>query len=163
MAHTDTIQNGHGPHRPDHWSALPWRPYASRASLDTTADASVFHAGMLRRELRGWLDEDVTEHVAGDIILTAYEAIAEIVTLADSLDAGLIRMQAHLDDYQVRVVISYTGSWEFSPDPDQSQRRLTLIRALTDHASFHREEDTITVHLTTYREPPSRGDGYPSR
>ncbi|MGA9692529.1 MAG: ATP-binding protein [Pseudonocardiaceae bacterium] len=105
---------------------------------------------MLRRELRRWLDADVTEHVAGDIILTAYETIAEIVTLADPLD-GLIRMQAHLDDDQVRVVISYTGSWEFSPDPDQSQRRLTLIRALTDQASFHREEHTITVHLTTYR------------
>jgi anti-sigma regulatory factor (Ser/Thr protein kinase) len=163
MARTDTIQNGHGPHRPDHWSALPWRPYASRAPLDTTADASVFHAGMLRRELRRWLDDDVTEHVAGDIILTAYEAIAEIITLADPLDAGLIRMQAHLDDDQVRVVISYTGSWEFSPDPDQSQRRLTLIRALTDHANFHREEDTITVHLTTYRQSPPQSDGYPSR
>jgi len=106
---------------------------------------------MLRRELRRWLDEDVTEQVAGDIILTAYEAIAEIVALADSLDPGLIRMQAHLDDDQVRVVISYTGSWELSTDPDQSQRRLTLIRALTDHANFHREKDTITVHLTTYR------------
>jgi hypothetical protein len=106
---------------------------------------------MLRRELRRWLDADVAEHVAGDIILTAYEAIAEIVTLADPLDAGLIRMRAHLDDDQVRVVISYTGSWEFSPDPDQSQRCLTLIRALTAHASFHREKHTITVHLTTYR------------
>jgi hypothetical protein len=100
MARTDTIQNGHGPHRPDHWSALPWRPYASRAPLDTTADASVFHASMLRRELRRWLDADVTEHLAGDAILTAYEAIAEIVALADPLDTGLIRMQAHLDDDQ---------------------------------------------------------------
>ena len=151
MARTNPTQNGHRPHRPDHCSAPPWRPYASRAPLDTTADASVFHASMLRRELRRWLNADVTEHVAGDIICTAYEAITEIVALADPLDAGLIRMQAHLDDDQVRVMISYTGSWELSPDPDQSQRRLTLIRALTDHANFHRDEHTITVHLTTYR------------
>ena len=100
-----------------------------------------FMLGMLRRELRRWLDADVTEHVAGDIILTAYEAIAEIVTLADPLDAGLIRMQAHLDDDQVRVVIAeYRQLGGVPSDPDQTQRRLTLIRALTDHASFHREE-----------------------
>jgi anti-sigma regulatory factor (Ser/Thr protein kinase) len=163
MAHADFTQNGHGPHRPAHCSAFPWRPHASRAPLDTTADASVIHAGTLRRELRHWLDEDVTEHVAQDVTLTAYEAIAEIVTQADPLDAGPIRLQAHLDDNQVRVTISYTGSWNAPPDPEQSQRRLTLIRALTDHASFHREEHTITVHLTTYRESPPTCDGSPSR
>jgi hypothetical protein len=90
------------------------------------------HASMLRRELRRWLDGDVTEDEAGDIALSAYEAIAEIVTQTDPLDAGPIRLQAHLDDDHVRVAISYTGNWDAPSDPEHSQHRLTLIRALTD-------------------------------
>lgn len=97
--------------------------------------------------------------MAGDITLTAYEAIAEIVTQTDPLDAGPIRLQARLDGDQMRVTISYTGSWNPPSDPEQSQHRLTLIHALTDHASFHREEHTITVHLITCRESPPQGDG----
>lgn len=121
------------------------------------------HASMLRRELRRWLEEDVTEDVAGDITLSAYEAIAEIVTQADPLDAGPIRLQARLDDDQVRVAISYTGSWDAPNDPEQSQHRLTLIHALTDHAIIHRDEQTITVYLITYRESPASSDGCASR
>jgi anti-sigma regulatory factor (Ser/Thr protein kinase) len=159
---TDTTQNGHGPHRPDRWGARPWRTHASRAPLDTTAGASPMHASMLRRELRRWLDDDVTEDEAGDIALSAYEAIAEIVTQTDPLDAGPIRLQAHLDDDHVRVAISYTGNWDAPSDPEHSQHRLTLIRALTDHAILHRDEHTITMYLTTYRQPPP-SSGYPSR
>lgn len=162
MARGDPAQNGQGPPLPEHWSALPWRPPASCAPLDTTLDASVIHIGTLRRELRRWLEEDVTDHLAGDIILSAYEAIAEILTQADPLDAGLLRLQAHLDEDQVHVRISYTGSWNALTDTEQSQYRLTLIRALTDHASFHREGHTITVYLITCREPPPTRDGYPS-
>jgi anti-sigma regulatory factor (Ser/Thr protein kinase) len=162
MVGDDSTQNGHGPHWPDHRSALPWRPPASRAPLDTTLDASAIHVGTLRRELRRWLEEDVTEHVAGDITLTAYEAIAEILTQVDPLDAGPLRLQAHLDEDQVHVRIFYTGSWNTPTDPEQSQHRLTLIRALTDHASFYREGHAITVYLTTCREPPPKRDGYPS-
>ena len=159
---TDTTQDGHGPPRPDRWSARPWPTDVSRGPLDTTAGASAMHASMLRRELRRWLDDEVTEDVAGDITLSAYEAIAEIVTQADPLDAGPIRLQAHLDDDLVRVAVSYTGRWDAPTDPEQSQRRLTLIRALTDHAILHRDEHTITMYLTTYRQsPPS--SGYPSR
>jgi anti-sigma regulatory factor (Ser/Thr protein kinase) len=160
---TDTTQDGHGPHRPDRRGVRPWRTHASRAPLNTTAGASAMHASMLRRELRRWLDDDVTEDVAGDITLSAYEAIAEIVTQADPLDAGPIRLQARLDDDQVRVAISYTGSWDAPTDSEQSQHRLTLIRALTDHAVIHRDEHTITMYLTTYREPPASSDGCPSR
>ncbi len=164
MARADSTQNGHGrPHRPDRLSALPWRPHAIRAPLDTTAEASVIHAGTLRREFRRWLDEDVTEPLAEDITLTTYEAIAEIVTQADPLDAGPIRLQAHLDDDRVRVTISYTGSWNVPTDAEQSQHRLTLIHALTDYASFRREKHTITVYLITCRESPSKRGGYPSR
>jgi anti-sigma regulatory factor (Ser/Thr protein kinase) len=121
------------------------------------------HASMLRRELRRWLDDDVTEDEAGDIALSAYEAIAEIVTQTDPLDAGPIRLQAHLDDDHVRVAISYTGNWDAPSDPEHSQHRLTLIRALTDHAILHRDEHTITMYLTTYRQPPASSDKYPSR
>lgn len=42
--------------------------------LETTADAT---ASALRRELRRWLDDNVTEHLAVDITLSAYEAIAD--------------------------------------------------------------------------------------
>lgn len=118
------------------------------------------HARTLRHELRRWLDEDVTEHAAADITLTAYEAIAEIITRTDSLNPGSLRLQAHLDGHQVHVTICYTGHRTDPPDPEQSQHRLTLIHALTDHASFHHEPHTITVHLTTYRRPPTQGDGH---
>ena len=159
MARTDGTQNNHGLPRQDHWSALSWAPHASRAPLDTSADASVIDAGWLRRELRRWLDADVTEHVASDITLTAYEAIAEILTRADPLDAGPIRLQAHLDDNQVRVTISYTGGWNPPPDSEQSQYRFALIRGLTVHVSCHRDEHTITMHLITCRASPT-GDGH---
>jgi hypothetical protein len=160
---TDATQNGHSAPRPDHWMALAWCPHASRAPLDTTAGASVSHARTLRHALRRWLDEDVTENVAVDVTLTAHEAITEILTQADPLDAGPLRLQAYLDGHQVRVTISYTGSWNDPPDPEQSQQRLTLIHALTDYARFRREEHAITVHFTTYRESPPQGDGHPGR
>ena len=88
--------------------------------------------------------------------------IAEILTQVDPLDADPLRLQAHLDEDQVHVRIFYTGSWNTPTDPEQSQHRLTLIRALTDHASFYREGHAITVYLTTCREPPPKRDGYPS-
>lgn len=118
------------------------------------------HASMLRDELRRWLDEDVAEEEADDIILSAYEAIAEIVTQSDPRDAGPIRLQAHLDDDRVRVVVSCTGSWDAPSDAEHSQHRLSLIRALTDYAIIHRDEHTITMYLTTYRKPPPASHQY---
>lgn len=152
---TDATSNGHGRLRSDHWNARSWHPHASLAPLDTTAAASVRHASTLRRELRRWLDEDVTEPVARDITLSAYEAIAEVLTQVDPLDSGPLRLQARLDGHRVHVTISHTGRRNVPPDLEQSQHRLSLIRALTDHASFHRDEHSITVHLTTNRESPT--------
>lgn len=159
----DATQNGHGIPCPDHWSAPSWRSHASRGLLDTTAGVSVIDARTLRHELRRWLDEEVTEHAAADITLTAYEAIAEIITRADPLDPGPLRLQARLDSHQVQVTNCYTGGCTSPSGPEQSQCRLTLIQALTDHASFHREPHTITVHLTTYRQSPAQCDGHQRR
>lgn len=151
MDRSDFAEDGHRPTRPDHWSAVPWGAHASREPLDTTADAAADHASMLRRELRRWLDDDVPEAVAEDVTLTAYEAIADIVEHADPLGAGPIRLQARLDPERVDVTVSYTGSWRTAAEAEQPQYGLALIRALTDHASFHREVRHITVHLSTRR------------
>jgi anti-sigma regulatory factor (Ser/Thr protein kinase) len=156
----DATQDSPQTPRPDKCCPTPWRPHTSRAPLDTTASASVIQARTLRHELRRWLDDDVTEHAARDITLTAYEAIVEILTRrADPLNPGPLRLQAHLDDQQVHITISYTGHCTDPADPEQAQYRLTLIHALSDQVSFHREPHTFTVQLTTYRQPPTQGDG----
>jgi hypothetical protein len=40
-----------------------------------------------------------------DITLTAYEAIAELITRADPLNPGPLHLQAHLDGHHVQVTI----------------------------------------------------------
>ncbi|MEV6829004.1 ATP-binding protein [Amycolatopsis sp. NPDC051102] len=113
----------------------------------------------LRHELMAWvLAAGVDEGRAGDIVLAAYEALANVADHAyDGSGDGLVDVDASVSPDRVEVVITDHGQWR-TPVPDTQPvslrgRGLLLLRASADRADISSGDAGTVVTLTWDLDP----------
>jgi len=121
-----------------------------RPPLSAEAVATAHGAARLRHELSAWLALDVPDEQLDDLILAAYEAIANAAehAYADRTDgAGPIHLRAHRYDDCVCVTVVDEGSWRVRTDQRFRSRGLTLIRLLVSDVHIGPSRTGTAVHL----------------
>ncbi|GGG19716.1 anti-sigma regulatory factor [Rhodococcoides trifolii] len=131
----------------------PTHATASRWSYedDATADA----AGALRRRLSSWLESRALKAISVDVVLAAYEAMANSVEHAFVGRSGPGRMSltAVHDGPVLVVTIADTGTWlEHGPTPNRG-RGLRLAEAISDSVDVHHDGGTGTLVTLTWNLP----------
>lgn len=113
----------------------------------------------LRHELMAWvLAAGVGERRAGDIVLAAYEALANVADHAyDGSGDGLVDVDASAYPDRIEVVITDHGQWR-APVPDAEPvslrgRGLLLLRASADHADIASGDAGTVVTLAWDLDP----------
>ena len=101
----------------------------------------------VRRKLQDWaLAAGIPATTAGDLVLAAYEAMANAAEHAYRDRPGTIDLHATCDDDEVVVTVRDRGDWRPPPaDPGHRGRGLTMIR------STSRAEVEPGPHGTTVR------------
>ena len=119
---TDQPPFGHTEHRDD-----------IRPPLSAEAVATAHDAARLRRELAAWLAPDVPDEPLDDLVLAAYEAIANAAehAYADHPDsAGPIHLHAHRTRDCVTVTVTDEGTWRVPTGRGFRSRGLALMHLL---------------------------------
>jgi serine/threonine-protein kinase RsbW len=108
----------------------------------------------LRHDLMAWvLAAGVDEARAQDIVLAAYEALANVADHAyDGAGPGVVDLDASAHPDRIEVVISDHGRWR-TPVPDPRPvtlrgRGLLLLRASADRADIASGDEGTVVTLT---------------
>jgi anti-sigma regulatory factor (Ser/Thr protein kinase) len=121
-----------------------------RPPLTAEAVATAHDAARLRHELSAWLALDVPDEQLDDLVLAAYEAIANAAehAYADSTDgAGPIHLRAHRYDDCVCVCVVDEGRWRVRTGQRFRSRGLPLIRLLVSDVHIGPSRTGTTVHL----------------
>ncbi|WP_235190883.1 ATP-binding protein [Amycolatopsis rifamycinica] len=113
----------------------------------------------LRHDLMAWvLAAGVDEDRAGDIVLAAYEALANVADHAyDDAEPGVVDVDAAVHPGRLEVVITDHGRWR-TPVPDPRPvslrgRGLLLLRASADRADITPGPSGTVVTLTWDLDP----------
>jgi anti-sigma regulatory factor (Ser/Thr protein kinase) len=124
---------------PLHWADIP---------------ANATRLVSVRRGLQEWaLAAGLPHTLATDIVLAAYEAMANAAEHAYRHRPGTIDLLATCDDDEVVVVVRDRGDWRPPPaDPGHRGRGLLMIRSMS-HAEVAPGPDGTTVRMRW-----SRGD-----
>ncbi|WP_410631906.1 ATP-binding protein [Amycolatopsis sp. cmx-4-83] len=113
----------------------------------------------LRHDLMAWvLAAGVDEARARDIVLAAYEALANVADHAyDGAGPGVVDLDARAHEDRIEVVISDHGQWRtpvVDPRPVSPRGRgLLLLRASADRADIASGEGGTVVTLTWDLDP----------
>ncbi len=121
-----------------------------RPPLRTEAVATARDAARLRHELAAWLAVDVPDEPLEDLVLAAYEAIANAAehAYADRTDtAGPIRLHAHRGPDRVTVAVADEGTWRIPTGRGFRSRGLALMHLLVPDFHIGPNEIGTTVHL----------------
>jgi serine/threonine-protein kinase RsbW len=124
-----------------------------RPPLSAEAVATARDAARLRRELYAWLALDVPDEQLDDLILAAYEAIANAAehAYADHTDgAGPIHLRAHRFDDCVCVAILDEGRWRVPAGQRFRSRGLALMRLLVHDVHISANGTGTAVDLRTW-------------
>jgi serine/threonine-protein kinase RsbW len=120
----------------------------SRWSSEDAATADA--AGALRRRLSDWLAARELTDISVDVVLAAYEAMANSVEHAfvGHSSPGRITLTAVHDGSHLTVNISDTGTWlEHSPNPNRG-RGLRLAKAISDGVDIDHHDDSAGTSVT---------------
>jgi anti-sigma regulatory factor (Ser/Thr protein kinase) len=107
-----------------------------------------------RRALEEWaVAAGVAPDVVGDIVLAAYEAMANAAEHAYRLRPGTLDLLATCEAGEVVVVVEDRGDWRPPPaDPGDRGRGLLMIRS-TSQAEIESGLDGTTVRMRWPHEP----------
>ena len=123
---------------PLHWTDIP---------------ANATRLVSIRRGLQEWaLAAGLPHTMATDIVLAAYEAMANAAEHAYRLRPGTIDLLATCDDDEVVVIVRDRGDWRPPPaDPGHRGRGLLMIRSMS-HAEIEPGPDGTTVRMRWSRD-----------
>jgi serine/threonine-protein kinase RsbW len=128
-------------------------PAGTAADLHVRVPAIAEQLHSLRRALRTWaIRVGMTGEVITDLVLAAYEAMANVVDHAycDRI-AGLLDLHAHADPAHRTVIVTVTdnGCWRRPPPgPTTRGRGLRLIRELSRHTKVSPSQHGTIVAMT---------------
>jgi serine/threonine-protein kinase RsbW len=121
-----------------------------RAPLIVHAVATAHDAARLRHELTAWLAVDVPDDPLDDLVLAAYEAIANATEHAypDSADRDRpVHLHARRAPDCVSVVITDEGTWRTPTRERFRSHGLAVIHLLIHDVHISRSDTGTTVHL----------------
>ena len=130
------------------WSGAPSADI--RPPLRAEAVATPQDAARLRHELAAWLTLDVPDEPLEDLVLAAYEAIANAAehAYADHPDtAGPIRLHAHRHHDCVTVAVIDQGTWRIPTGQGFRSRGLALMHLLVPDVHIGPNNTGTTVQL----------------
>jgi serine/threonine-protein kinase RsbW len=134
------------------------------APLTTCAGAFGPNVSLLRRSLRRWLSEVLSDDpdVVDDLTLAASEALENAVDHAfvAAATVGTMSLRAADDGHCVTIVISDDGHW-LPPDPDAGYRGrgIDLMDRLADISRVRPGVGGTSVTLVHHRLPAARAGG----
>ncbi|MGU3432998.1 ATP-binding protein [Actinomycetes bacterium M1A6_2h] len=134
-------------------STDPGHAAHSRWSSEDTATADA--AGALRRRLSAWLEARALKDISVDVVLAAYEAMANSVEHAfvGRSTPGRITLTAVHDGPRLTVTIADTGRWlEHPPTPNRG-RGLRLAEAISDRVDIDHDGSSGTSVTLTWNLP----------
>ena len=113
--------------------------------------ASAESVTSLRTELAKWLRTvGVSADVAYDLVLSSYEAMANVVAHAyPAGTTGFLNLDAHLGKDDITVTVRDRGSWK--PTTGTGGRGLALMRHLSNGMDLTRGEHGTTVDMRWHR------------
>ena len=124
-----------------------------RSPLSAEAVATARDAARLRHELSAWLAIDVPDEQLDDLILAAYEAIANAAehAYADHTDtAGPIHLRAHRFDDCVCIAVLDEGRWRVPVGQRFRSRGLALMHLLVHDVHISPNGTGTAVDLRTW-------------
>lgn len=116
--------------------------------------ASIESVTCLRRELNDWVRAvGVSTDIAGDLVLSCYEAMANVVVHAyPTGTTGFLDLYAQLGTNDITVTVSDRGRWKPETDRAVGGRGLALIRCLSDGMDLLCGEDGTRIEMR-WRRP----------
>jgi serine/threonine-protein kinase RsbW len=127
-----------------------------RPPFMATALATAQDATRLRHELTAWLAVDVSDDQLDDLVLAAYEALANAAEHAYP-DRGDGARPIHLDARRaqdcVLVVITDEGTWRTPTGEHFRSRGLAVIHRLVPDVHISRGPTGTVVHLRMWLPP----------
>jgi anti-sigma regulatory factor (Ser/Thr protein kinase) len=127
-----------------------------RSPFTATAVATAYDAARLRHELTAWLAVDVPHDPLDDLVLAAYEAIANAAEHAypDHGDgARPIHLHARRAHDRVLVVITDEGTWRTPTGERFRSRGLAVMHLLVHDVHISRRPTGTVVHLRMWLAP----------
>lgn len=120
-------------------------PVPSRWTYDGGATAEF--AGTLRRRLHAWLEERRLNRIIDDVVLAAYEAMANSVehAYAGAVNPGPLFVTAVHDTRTLTVTIVDTGTWHPPVETPHRGRGLELVAAVADRLAVEHDGDSGTT------------------
>lgn len=113
--------------------------------------AAADRLGQIRRRLLTWIEPiGVPDAVVADIVLAVNEACTNSIEHAyrDS-DAGVILVEAFLEDGQIVICVADHGAWRTpSSQPSTRGRGLPIMHATSDTLELSRTSSGTTVRIT---------------
>ena len=141
------------PHPPSTDTSPPWggEPLDDiRPPLSVEATATPQEAARLRHELAAWLALDVPDEPLEDLVLAAYEAIANAAEHAyanHTNPEGPIRLHAHRTRDCVLITVGDEGTWRVPSGQGFRSRGLALMRLLVPDVHLGPNHTGTAVHL----------------
>ncbi|WP_410673349.1 ATP-binding protein [Amycolatopsis sp. cmx-4-68] len=110
--------------------------------------------GALREDLTAWATRTgLPSRRVQELLLAAYEAMANVVVHAYRDRTGTFALHARCDGDTVTVTVTDHGRWRPAPRPSSlGGRGLPLIHTLADQAAVETSAAGTTVTMTWIRE-----------
>ena len=138
------------------WTTDPSPPWHGetlddiRPPLSAEAAATPHDAARLRHELAAWLALDVPDEPREDLVLAAYEAIANAAEHAyanHTNNAGPIHLHAHRARDCVYITVADEGTWRIPTGQGFRSRGLALMNLLVPDFHIGPNHTGTAVHL----------------
>jgi len=129
--------------------------------LATSASATTTNVARLRRTLRHWLSDVLTEDpdAVDDLTLATSEALENAADHAFVAAAavGTMCLRAADDGDRITIVVSDNGRWKPpAPDAGYRGRGIDLMNRLADMSRVHPSSGGTSVTLVHHRVPAPR-------
>jgi anti-sigma regulatory factor (Ser/Thr protein kinase) len=134
--------------RQNTWTAT-WLHHRGIASIDS--------ATWLRQKLDSWTRAaGVPTDLAYDLVLSCYEAMANVVTHAyPTGTTGFLDLRARLHKNDINVTVSDCGRWKPETDHSEGGRGLDLIRHLSDDVDVLHDDHGTRIDMH-WRRPDTQ-------